>query len=124
MLVEERLFHIFVTLHFSPSALDKNAYVNAHICARCLLSAAPPCPPSVFSQYSTASLSSLAVFPIGFPSSSNARTIFLACPGCTRSSRVDVVNNVLGHFQSGFFIVAVPSSTSSSGNPKLSCLSI
>ena len=61
--------------------------------ARCSLSAAPPCPPSVFSQYSTFGAFSTPA------SSSNDATIFLACPGCTRSSRVDVVKSVRGHFQ-------------------------
>ncbi len=39
-------------------------------------------------------------------SASSARTILRACPGCTRSSRVEVVNRTLGHDQP--FIGSLP----------------
>ena len=38
------------TLVSTPNASAKNSYDSAHIKARCELSAAPPWPPSMFSQ--------------------------------------------------------------------------
>merc|ERR1712217_46313 len=77
-----------------PIVRQRNEYVSDHMYARCLLSAAPPWPPSIFSQYRTFGARELGT------SSKRRRTILRAWPGCTRSSFVEVVKSTLGHRQS------------------------
>src|ERR1700733_4502808 len=64
--------------HHDPhfNSFHKNVYARALMNAACLLSAAPPWPPSMFSYSNT-------LWPIW----DIFATIFRAWPGCTRSSR-------------------------------------